>query len=459
MRYFSRVGLRGRWEAAVLYDRPREAARTFLSNFVYPKDGFSDDSIECSCRSASTTSRDANGPVVAAACECKPQLLGRELELEFVNSAVACAYVDQWNELARRCLEVNVFMEPAFALPAARHLGGGRASFLFVWERGWAGAPKSLIAVCAFQLSGDYHFDFFARSWVHKQSTLGTPLLDSARAETALHAILAWRRDAFPYLVGTAFPKLPLSGATFGVLKRHAARHRLYVRVLDEHSRAVLRQKQNAERFLLESLSPTRRKSLGKARRRLEAKGNVTFWMSSNSHEAQTAFEEFLKLEARGWKGRRGTALRATSDTATFSREMIAALAQGGQCRIARLDFGGRTIALGVLLISGATAFFWKIAYDEEYAQFSPGVLLSCELSRALIQDPKIATTDSCACADHPMIDRLWPEKMAVGDVFISNAVNRQFFIVALVSEYLLRFVRQRLKEVQNSLRCLLISK
>jgi hypothetical protein len=74
-------------------------------------------------------------------------------------------------------------------------------------------------------------------------------------------------------------------------------------------------------------------------------------------------------------------------------------------------------------------AFSYKTAFDEAYARFSPGVLLQCE-NLALLERPGIAWTDSCAAADHPMIDHIWRERLAIAhhNVAIGGAARRLLF-------------------------------
>ena len=64
-------------------------------------------------------------------------------------------------------------------------------------------------------------------------------------------------------------------------------------------------------------------------------------------------------------------------------------------------------------------AYSYKTAFDEEYARFSPGVLLQRE-NLAVLDRPDIVWSDSCAAADHPMIDRIWREKRGVGRLSIA---------------------------------------
>ena len=56
---------------------------------------------------------------------------------------------------------------------------------------------------------------------------------------------------------------------------------------------------------------------------------------------------------------------------------------------------------------------------DERFARNSPGVQLTVELTRHLCADRAISSADSTAAPDHPMIDHIWPDLMAIGDILI----------------------------------------
>jgi hypothetical protein len=64
-------------------------------------------------------------------------------------------------------------------------------------------------------------------------------------------------------------------------------------------------------------------------------------------------------------------------------------------------------------------AFYFKLGVDERFAKFSPGVQLTLDLTRHLCADPAIASADSTASADHPMINPIWRGRLAIGDVLI----------------------------------------
>ena len=82
----------------------------------------------------------------------------------------------------------------------------------------------------------------------------------------------------------------------------------------------------------------------------------------------------------------------------------------------ARLCVDARPIAAIDHAAQRRIAWCWKIAYDEGFARFSPGVQLLLDVTQTLLDDSAIARADSCATADHPMIDHVWRERLALAD-------------------------------------------
>src|SRR5208283_4012393 len=133
--------------------------------------------------------------------------------------------------------------------------------------------------------------------------------------------------------------------------------------------------------------------------------GAVHFGVARAPDAVAAALETFLRLEASGWKARRGTALIQDEGEASFVRRAAPALAASGQCEIATLHAGETPVAAAIVLRHQDRAFYFKLGVDERFARFSPGVQLTLDLTRHLCDDLAIATADSTASPDHPMID------------------------------------------------------
>jgi CelD/BcsL family acetyltransferase involved in cellulose biosynthesis len=197
----------------------------------------------------------------------------------------------------------------------------------------------------------------------------------------------------------------------------------LRTRVLNWHLRASLDATRDADELLREALSGKKQKELRRQRHRLGEHlgehGDVAFDVARSPQQVATALEVFLKLEAGGWKGERGTALAQVEGDAAFIRRATPKLAENGNCEIVTLRAGDTPVAAGIVLRHQARAFFFKIGVDERFAKFSPGVQLTLELTRYLCADPTIASADSTAAPDHPMINPIWRGRFAIGDVLL----------------------------------------
>ena len=134
--------------------------------------------------------------------------------------------------------------------------------------------------------------------------------------------------------------------------------------------------------------------------------------------------EEFLALEASGWKGRKRSAMVNDGLRAAFAREAITNLAEADQVRIHTLDLNGQAIASMVVFIMAGEGYTWKTAFDEAYARFSPGKLLMAELTEWHLDDANIQRSDSCAVPDHPIMSRFWKEREPMGTVVIGLRPN-----------------------------------
>ena len=107
----------------------------------------------------------------------------------------AQSHIEAWTDLGTRALESNVFLDPAFALPAARHVSRKRRpSFLFVWQGDATTPRKRLIGL--WPIAPLRHWGSTVETWVHDYCCSGAPLLDGDDALAALDAVAAFLRES-----------------------------------------------------------------------------------------------------------------------------------------------------------------------------------------------------------------------------------------------------------------------
>jgi len=362
-------------------------------------------------------------------------------------AALDAGEVDAWRDLISRALEPNVFLEPSFALAAAKHFSRGEEVGVLLVRKG-----MRLVGFVPGRVEGPpagRPLSTFV-GWTHAYAPLSTPLLDRDAAKDAVHSVLA----ALPALSGRPrfilYPFVNEDGAVARLRAGELARRGVPVSRFGAHARAMLRP---ADGEALAAVSAGRLKELRRQRRRLSESGNLAHRSVTRGPEVGAAIEAYLALEARGWKGRLGDAAQSGASRA-FVRKAVVALAAEGKARIDLLTLEAKPVAAAITLFSGDRAWFWKTAYDEDYARFSPGVQLALDLTEDLARDARISLVDSCAVAGHPMIDRLWHGRLAIADWMMPlGKVGGPALATAIAAETIRRLATDGLRALRKMTR------
>jgi len=346
-----------------------------------------------------------------------------------------------WQDLATRAAEPNVFAESAFLLSALRLAGAG-LTVLLVWRDA---SRRGLIGVAA--LRAPPLGQGLARIWRSEQAGLAAVMFDAELVVEALAAVLAWLR-ARPGVAGLILPGVERDGALARAVRALSVRAALRLEEANPRRRAAL--VLGCAAGFEAGLEKKRRKEWARQGRRLAERGRL----QARLVEGAEGIERFLALEAKGWKGARGTALGADRGRRAFARAMLGAFTERDRLQIHELVLADSAIAMGVVLRAGARAFYWKTAYDEGVGEFSPGVQLTLALSRGLEREPGLALVDSCALQDHPMIDRIWLGRIELVDFVFAAGEERAWRLGAwLAVERAGSALRERVKRIVNRLR------
>jgi CelD/BcsL family acetyltransferase involved in cellulose biosynthesis len=327
---------------------------------------------------------------------------------------------DQWQALAERAIEPNAYYLPGWELAVnASARDRTDALALCAWrETATTDDSAQLIGLMpVIPMAHAYKIPLPALVSAHPYGTLCTPLLDRATAHDAATQLMTQARNAGARAL--VLRDMALDGAAMRAFAEALRQDGMRPRVLQSYVRACLDATGDGEELLRDALGPKKLKELRRQRHRLAEHGAVRFEVARTPAEVKTATEIFLMLEASGWKGTRGTALLQHDGDATFVRRATMALAETHQCEIVSLYAGETPVAAAIMLRHQDRAFYFKLGVDERFAKFSPGVQLTLDLTRHLCADPAIATADSMANADHPMINPIWRGRFEIGDVLI----------------------------------------
>jgi len=120
------------------------------------------------------------------------------------------------------------------------------------------------------------------------------------------------------------------------------------------------------------------RRNLRRLERRLRSHGEVRLEVVGEHPAISKAFEEFLRVEAAGWKGKRGTgsAIDLHPRVRSFYKQVVRERARYGGVRIHLLRLGDHVIAAQLAMVHGDVLSILKIAYDESYADLGPGAMV-----------------------------------------------------------------------------------
>jgi CelD/BcsL family acetyltransferase involved in cellulose biosynthesis len=136
---------------------------------------------------------------------------------------------------------------------------------------------------------------------------------------------------------------------------------------------------------MLASVSRKLRSEWRSKRRALDEGGGLALRTAQSEADVERDFEEFLRLEGSGWKGRAGTALRCDPRAEALYRDFALEAARQGWLRLSILETDGVPVAAAYGCVFAGRAFRLKSGFDERYADRSPGlVLVGEELRRSI---------------------------------------------------------------------------
>ncbi len=337
-------------------------------------------------------------------------------------SDISAQLAAEWDDLARCASEPNSFYERWFVEASLRHLTiPDSVQFLFVRDAN--GALVGMLPLRNGQRYGRMPLSAL-QNWLHYNQFLGVPLVRKGSEELFWRKVIAEfdesrLRSDILYL-SEMLASGPVTDALFAVCKdlgRSAA-------IVHRYQRALLVAGSTPDVYWSESVRKKKRKEIARLENRLSEIGEIRVDNLRVETDAAAWITAFLSLEAAGWKALDGAALDKEDGTRNFFRAAIAEGLKQGRVEILRLRVGNETIAMLINFLAESGSFSFKIAYNEDYARYSPGILIEkANLQR--LADPSFGWMDSCAVEDHPMINSLWRGRREIVRIALPRNVLR----------------------------------
>jgi CelD/BcsL family acetyltransferase involved in cellulose biosynthesis len=338
-----------------------------------------------------------------------------------------------WDALAQCAAEPNPFHESWYLLPALRALD-----------------PQGSVKLLRIEIDGDLagliplrHENKYYKwpipqlcSWIHGNCFLGAPLVAAGLELPFWRAFLDWADRHAGKSLFLHLGVMPLDGPIYRALQVVLSDQGRLAGLVHREERAMLASSLAPSTYFEESLSGKKRKELRRQATRLAELGEVRFERRRDDHRLARWTEDFLTLEHSGWKGTAGSALASHQDTTRMFKEALSGAAAQGKLERLTLTLNNEPIAMLVNFLTPPGAYSYKTAFDERYARYSPGVLVQRE-NLDLLEHAEVRWCDSCASADHPMIDHIWRERRPVGriSIAIGGRLRRGIFAQLLKAE------------------------
>jgi CelD/BcsL family acetyltransferase involved in cellulose biosynthesis len=325
-----------------------------------------------------------------------------------------------WSRLSNTAIEPNPYLAPRILEAQARHLPGGDTIRCRVVHDG-----RRLLGLWPWCPHGAWHgFVRVAAIWSSPFAMSGAPLLARDGACEAVDALLvdqATRRD----LAFLMCRNLPLDGAAGNLVLERARALGFGMEEAGSYRRAVLDLREDWTTHAATRIDGKRRREMRRMRARLDNMGRLTYEAATGGPALEAAVTAFLDLEARGWKGRRGSAMASRPNIAAMARAFFTpdGLGPGLRADIMRLD--GRAIAVSLAFVTGGTGFFVKTTFDEDLRRAAPGLVLEEEILRDCLDRGGLVRLDS-ASFEGCVVEDLWDGRSTIADILLVAPTARQ---------------------------------
>lgn len=337
-----------------------------------------------------------------------------------------------WSDLGARALEPNPFFEPDFVVPAALHQANGAQIRLLIVED-----DGRFVACLPFLFTNRWKLPYpLVSSNVRRMHSLGTPLIDRTSGVSAAVALLSGLAEQRRLHRGRVLflCALAADGPVAKLVRAAAEQLRFPLRTYDSYERGFLRRRPDGN---YDALHGSKSMYNLRRQRRLLSKhfGGAEVRIVDRSNDL-SAVDDYIELEASGYKARTGVAMTTAPGEPEYFREMCKRHLGAERLKLLALEVADTTIAMVVWVEAGDGIFLHKISYDERYARYGPGVLAQTMAIPHFHDCTKAEWIDTCTSKDNAILLRLYPDRRVIESFFVvlgRNVVDR-----AVVSLFLM---------------------
>lgn len=339
----------------------------------------------------------------------------------------------QWDTLDNNSLMPSISHSRHWLAPMFEHLNiKGTRLISARTSTANNGSLQAITALTKSTLPGNLTLPI-ARTWDNGFLFSGTPLLSRNNPQAAITALLSGARQELGAKV-VLLKKVQHNDQFESLLAQLSpetiAGHHLF----NIHERAALFCTGVFETWFNENFSRKRRKEYRRLRNRLADIATLQSQTWQSDEPVEQWIEEFIQLEAAGWKGDNGTAIACSKEQSAHLRHSLSQMAKNGSLLFWKITLKDKPIASLFAFQQQDQVWLGKIAYDETLSHFSPGVLVILDATKDLFARKDVSVADSSADADHPMINNIWRDRLVIADYLIATPGTARVTFKALIT-------------------------
>ena len=369
-------------------------------------------------------------------------------KLGLINSLKNEAFQSAILKLANQALVPNPFYELPFLKPSAKNLGGDQIHYLYLSEQNGDEETLKLFMPVSLGPIGILRRKVL-RTWTTPYTPVGMPLVaDNTNKETLKAFIECVQIAQHDEAKAIVIDELEKEGPFIEKLY-HSKILADKLLLTTGSPRAGLKPVKNLD-YVGTYFSGKRKQRQRKAKANLDKLGKVTFQTHLDAKSIHTPLDNFLKLEESSWKGAHNTALNSSPVSVKFCKEAVYNMASHNKCSIHELILNSKTIASLIAFESNGKVFPWKIAFDETYAKYSVGNLLSTHVTSQFASSENFKGLDSLAAEHNDTTLRFWPDEKMFFTMIIGIGNNATQSTMGITDEL------NRLKRIKVIIRSFL---
>ncbi len=331
---------------------------------------------------------------------------------------LSAAEQSSWAELAARAVDPNPLVEPGCVLAAAAHLPHGPSISLLVAEE--AGRFYGATPIRSLRRRGSLPLPVVTTN-VRRMTYLGTPLVDEdpEAASVALRSMLqALAEQRGPRHGACLVVEWLGDGVTAAALRQVISELGWPSFVAEDFDQPLLQRLDDPTGYTRAQskrhLSDYRRRA-----RRLAEHLGAELEVRNRAGDPG-AVEEFIALEAAGYKAANGVAMATQPGEPAYFAELCRRFAAEGRLHHLCLEAAGHTIAMQLSLEAGDGLFLIKVSHDEALGRFDPGIQLHLRAMEYFHNETKAKWVAICTYPDNELLLRLYPDRRRTTTLVVS---------------------------------------